>query len=260
MLAEAAAEAATTSPTLRVETSLVAGAAATRLIAASREAALLRSATKDVRDFNGPLLGSVVTSVMSHAACPVVVVPRKAVLTGPVLVGMDGPQRTQHMLEAAFSAAQRLSTGACGRWMPYRAALRRSIGLRSKGEACCALRAPRRPRRHFSSAPRLLPALRRQARRTPVVLAATLAWDDLHAGDTPNLDELLDDSAVASLSVRDVEPRTDAADGYATINAGTRARVWPGAGRCSSPRRTSSACPPVRCSGATPGRNPAPGW
>ena len=51
-----------------------------------------------------------------------------------------------------------------------------------------------------------------------------LSWDELYRGDTPALDGLLDESAVAALSVRDVLPVTDAGDGYATVSAGTRAR------------------------------------
>ncbi|MDP1820880.1 MAG: hypothetical protein Q8K58_13465 [Acidimicrobiales bacterium] len=60
--------------------------------------------------------------------------------------------------------------------------------------------------------------------RVLVLSLPTLSWVDLHAGDTPHLDALVDQSAIAALSVRDVEPLTDAVDGYATVNAGTRAR------------------------------------
>jgi len=60
--------------------------------------------------------------------------------------------------------------------------------------------------------------------RVLVLALPTLGWADLHAGDTPTLDALLDSSAVAALSVRDVLPETDAADGYATVSAGARSR------------------------------------
>jgi len=63
-----------------------------------------------------------------------------------------------------------------------------------------------------------------QTGRVLVLALPTLAWDELYRGDTPNLDALLDRSAVGALSVRDVLPVTDAADGYATLSAGTRAR------------------------------------
>jgi hypothetical protein len=62
-------------------------------------------------------------------------------------------------------------------------------------------------------------------RRNVLVLSLpTLAWSDLYTGRTPNLDRLLSGSAVAALSVRDVVRSTSAADGYAAISAGTRAR------------------------------------
>jgi hypothetical protein len=60
--------------------------------------------------------------------------------------------------------------------------------------------------------------------RVLVLSLPGLSWDELYRGDTPALDRLLDDSAVAALSVRDVLPVTDAGDGYATLSAGTRAR------------------------------------
>lgn len=95
--------------------------------------------------------------------------------------------------------------------------------------------------------------------RLLVLALPTLAWDDLHAGDTPNLDELLDDSAVASLSVRDVEPRTDAADGYATINAGTRARGVAGSGQVLEPEEDFFGVPAGSVFRRNTGEEPGPG-
>ena len=63
--------------------------------------------------------------------------------------------------------------------------------------------------------------------RVLVLSLPTLAWGDLHRGRTPQLDALLDDSAVAALSVRLVGRTTNAADGYASLGAGTRARGIP---------------------------------
>jgi hypothetical protein len=60
--------------------------------------------------------------------------------------------------------------------------------------------------------------------RVLVLSMPTLAWSDLYKGNTPNLDRLLDGSAVAALSVRDVVRTTSPADGYAAFSAGTRAR------------------------------------
>jgi hypothetical protein len=50
-----------------------------------------------------------------------------------------------------------------------------------------------------------------------------VAWSDLGRGDTPRLDALLDDSAIANLAVRGVRRRTTPGEGYATLSAGTRA-------------------------------------
>ena len=60
--------------------------------------------------------------------------------------------------------------------------------------------------------------------RVLVLSLPALAWEELYQGDSPALDALLDESAVAAMSVRDVLPVTDAGDGYATVSAGSRAR------------------------------------
>lgn len=67
-------------------------------------------------------------------------------------------------------------------------------------------------------------AQERAVERVLVLALPTLGWADLHAGRTPHLDALLDDSAVASLSVRLIGRRTSPADGYASFSAGNRAR------------------------------------
>jgi hypothetical protein len=63
-----------------------------------------------------------------------------------------------------------------------------------------------------------------KGRNVLVLSMPTMAWSDLYRGNTPNLDRLLDGSAVAALSVRDVVRSTSAVDGYAALSAGTRAR------------------------------------
>ncbi len=59
--------------------------------------------------------------------------------------------------------------------------------------------------------------------RVLVLSVPHVAWSDLGRGDTPRLDALLDDSAIANLAVRGVRRRTTPGEGYATISAGTRA-------------------------------------
>ncbi|MHB1139716.1 MAG: hypothetical protein ACYC2O_12230, partial [Microthrixaceae bacterium] len=65
------------------------------------------------------------------------------------------------------------------------------------------------------------------ADRVLVFSVPTLTWDDMETAKAPNLDRLLRDAAIADLSVRSVSRQTTATDGYATLNAGTRARGTP---------------------------------
>ncbi len=62
------------------------------------------------------------------------------------------------------------------------------------------------------------------ADRVLVVSIPTLSWADLDLASLPNLNGLLDESAIADLSVRGVRHSTNAGDGYVTLGAGTRAR------------------------------------
>ncbi len=96
-------------------------------------------------------------------------------------------------------------------------------------------------------------------RRLLVLSIPTLAWDDLHAGDTPRLDALLDGAAVASLSVRDVGRTTDAADGYATVSAGTRARGVPASGQVLEPDEDYFGVPAGSVFRRNTGDEPGPG-
>ncbi|HEY3241346.1 MAG TPA: hypothetical protein VGL92_17405, partial [Acidimicrobiia bacterium] len=59
--------------------------------------------------------------------------------------------------------------------------------------------------------------------RVLVLSVPHVAWSDLGTGDTPRLDALLDESAIANLAVRGVRRRTTPGEGYATVSAGTRA-------------------------------------
>ena len=60
--------------------------------------------------------------------------------------------------------------------------------------------------------------------RVLVLSLPTLGWDEVYQGDTPEIDALLDESAVAAMSVRDVLRHTRPADGYTAMSAGARAR------------------------------------
>lgn len=107
VLADAADEASAAAPGVPVETSLRVGDAAALLIAESREAALLVLGHRGLGGFAGLLLGSVGIAAASHAPCPVAVVRGRADATGPVVVGVDGPERSRPTIDAAFAAARR---------------------------------------------------------------------------------------------------------------------------------------------------------
>jgi hypothetical protein len=58
-----------------------------------------------------------------------------------------------------------------------------------------------------------------------IVSMPRLVWQDVADQRPPHLMDLLGRSAVASLSVRAIGPRTDLGEGYVTLGAGNRARV-----------------------------------
>lgn len=60
--------------------------------------------------------------------------------------------------------------------------------------------------------------------RVLIISVPTLSWEDLDEFEAPNLQRLLDESAVADLSTRSVVRRTTPGDGYTTLDAGARAR------------------------------------
>jgi len=63
--------------------------------------------------------------------------------------------------------------------------------------------------------------------RVLIVALPGLAWEDLEAVDTPNLDSIVADGAVANLSVRVTGLAAERGEGYATIGAGSRAVAPP---------------------------------
>ena len=76
---------------------------------------------------------------------------------------------------------------------------RRAVALGSdRRSACLGAGAPQRGVGRGPAAGRVL-----------VLSLPALSWDELYQGDTPALDALLDESAVAAMSVRDVRPPHD---------------------------------------------------
>ena len=95
--------------------------------------------------------------------------------------------------------------------------------------------------------------------RVLVLSLPTVAWADLHRGHTPHLDRLLADAAVASMSVRVVGALTDAADAYATISAGTRARGVSASGQVLEPEEDYFGVPAGSVFRRNTGDEPGPG-
>jgi hypothetical protein len=104
------------------------------------------------------------------------------------------------------------------------------------------------------------PASAQQPRGRVLVLAMpTLGWADLYQGNTPNLDALVDGSATGALSVRNVVRHTDAADGYAAISAGTRARGVAESGQVLEPTEDFFGVPAGSVFRRNTGNEPGPG-
>lgn len=95
--------------------------------------------------------------------------------------------------------------------------------------------------------------------RVLVLAMPTLGWADLHRGNTPNLDALVDESATGVLSVRNVVRRTDPGDGYAAISAGTRARGVTESGQVLEPDEDFFGVPAGSVFRRNTGDEPGPG-
>ncbi|GAB3147480.1 universal stress protein [Amycolatopsis stemonae] len=93
-------------PGVRVETAVELGLAADVLLAGAAGAALVVLGSHGLGGLRGALIGSVALRVASEAPCPVVVVPvHQAVRTGPVVVGVDASESSEHALRFAVEEA-----------------------------------------------------------------------------------------------------------------------------------------------------------
>jgi nucleotide-binding universal stress UspA family protein len=107
VLAHAAQLARETAPSIRVETTLITGAAEAALLADAKKAQMLVVGHRGLDGFTGLLLGSVGVTVSAHAACPVVVVRGNPNPNGDVVVGVDGSPQSHLALVTAFGEAAR---------------------------------------------------------------------------------------------------------------------------------------------------------
>lgn len=90
------------------------GRAASVLVAAAEDAALVVLGSRHLRAFGSAVLGSVGAAVAARAACPVVVVRGPAgdpVEDARVIVGVDGTDAARDVLRFAFSYASRHRVG-----------------------------------------------------------------------------------------------------------------------------------------------------
>jgi nucleotide-binding universal stress UspA family protein len=108
ILDEAGELAEKVSPGLDVTRVLLTGDASTRLIGCSHEAQLLVVGHRGLGGFGDLLLGSVGVAAAVHSACPVAIVRGETERTGPVAVGVDGPEHSKHSIAEAFAIAARL--------------------------------------------------------------------------------------------------------------------------------------------------------
>jgi len=106
VVAEAVAEARAIAPNIPVRGQAVLDGAATALINAGRNGALVVVGSRGHHGFGAALLGSVSQQVALHAQGPVVVVRGKAEpAEGPVVVGFDGSSGADEALRTAFDEA-----------------------------------------------------------------------------------------------------------------------------------------------------------
>jgi nucleotide-binding universal stress UspA family protein len=101
-------------PGLTVRSALVAGGGASTLVELSRTSGLVVVGSRGLGGFAGLLLGSVGGQVAMHGHAPVIVVRppdaptpvgRSATVSGPVVVGVDGPTASAATLGFAFDEA-----------------------------------------------------------------------------------------------------------------------------------------------------------
>ena len=100
--AEIAREAA---PGVRVETHVRLGLAVDLLLAESAGAGLVVLGSHGLGGLRGALIGSVALRVAAEAACPVAVVRGHARSGGPVVVGLDATESSEHALQFALDEA-----------------------------------------------------------------------------------------------------------------------------------------------------------
>jgi nucleotide-binding universal stress UspA family protein len=109
VVADLAGEVRDQDPGVRVSASAIIGIPAHTLIGLSERVDMLVVGHRGHGGFGSLRLGSVAANVAAHASCPVAVVrsPASRPAAGTVLVGVDGPASSDHVLGFAFDEASR---------------------------------------------------------------------------------------------------------------------------------------------------------
>jgi nucleotide-binding universal stress UspA family protein len=106
-LAQAATEARNSAPGLIVTAHVVEGTDATVLLHEAETADLLVIGHRGLGAFAGLLAGAAGVRLAGHTGCPLMVVRPTGDPAGPVVVGIDDPQRSDGLLDTAFRQARR---------------------------------------------------------------------------------------------------------------------------------------------------------
>lgn len=108
MLTDAADKIQRAYPGLTITTEVVIGSPTGVLVGESERASVVVVGNRGHGGFTSLLAGSVATQLATHARCPVIVVrpgSTPSATTRPVLVGVDGRERTEPAIEFAFEEA-----------------------------------------------------------------------------------------------------------------------------------------------------------
>jgi nucleotide-binding universal stress UspA family protein len=147
-----------------VETALVESSVVPAVIKASEGAQLIVVGSRGLGHLSRLMLGSVSTSLIHHAHCPVAVIPhpdeREGTDRHPVLLGIDGSTASEAATELAFDEASRRGVERRGRPSPrsQRLVVRppdrgaRTVGPTPSGLAGEVSRCARRPARRMRCA------------------------------------------------------------------------------------------------------------
>ncbi|WKD60017.1 universal stress protein [Corynebacterium caspium] len=102
-------------PDIRIGHTIAEGSPIDMLLEMSKEATMIVMGSRGLGGLSGMVLGSVSAAVVSHAACPVVVVREDNMINettkyGPVVVGVDGSDVSAKATEYAFAEAEARNT------------------------------------------------------------------------------------------------------------------------------------------------------